>query len=287
MSNSDLKGILPINKPKDWTSFDVVNKIKHMLPKKTKVGHLGTLDPMATGVLLVTVGKATKLFDLMQEKTKCYIATFKFGVETDSLDATGEVVKTDDKVVTLDQIYGVLPKFLGKIDQVPPKFSAKSIGGKRAYDLARENVDFELKPNKVIVVYFKTISFSNNIWEVEILCGSGTYIRALCRDIAHAIGTVATMTSLVRTKIDKFQLEQCVELSNLDASNVTENIVKIKDVLSLPTIELDSQNYFKIMNGQTINLNMNDGVYQLIDENDTVALIEICNFNAKMSIYLA
>ena len=287
MNNQAIKGILPINKPQGWTSFDVVNKIKHMLPKKTKVGHLGTLDPMATGVLLVTIGKATKLFDIMQQKTKRYVATFKFGVETDSLDATGKIMKTNSKIVTLEQINAVLPKFVGKIEQIPPKFSAKSIGGKRAYDLARENVDFELKPNKITVVSYRTISLDNNIWEVEILCGSGTYIRALGRDIANDIGTLATMTSLVRTEIDNFNLNQCVEISTLNAENLAENTIKIKDVLNLPTLKLSDEECFKILNGQSLNLPNKDGIYQITDENDTIALIDICNFNAKMSIYLA
>ncbi len=287
MNNQAIKGILPINKPQGWTSFDVVNKIKHMLPKKTKVGHLGTLDPMATGVLLVTIGKATKLFDIMQQKTKRYVATFKFGVETDSLDATGKIMRTNSKIVTLEQINAVLPKFVGKIEQIPPKFSAKSIGGKRAYDLARENVDFELKPNKINVVSYRTISLDNNIWEVEILCGSGTYIRALGRDIANDIGTLATMTSLVRTEIDNFNLNQCVEISTLNAENLAENTIKIKDVLNLPTLKLSDEGCFKILNGQSLNLPNKDGIYQITDENDTIALIDICNFNAKMSIYLA
>ena len=287
MNNQAIKGILPINKPQGWTSFDVVNKIKHMLPKKTKVGHLGTLDPMATGVLLVTIGKATKLFDIMQQKTKRYVANFKFGVETDSLDATGKIIKTNSKIVTLEQINAVLPKFVGKIEQIPPKFSAKSIGGKRAYDLVRENVDFELKPNKITVVSYRTISLDNNIWEVEILCGSGTYIRALGRDIANDIGTLATMTSLVRTEIDNFNLNQCVEISTLNAENLAENTIKIKDVLNLPTLKLSFEECFKILNGQSLNLPNKDGIYQITDENDTIALIDICNFNAKMSIYLA
>lgn len=287
MNNQTLKGILPINKPEGWTSFDVVNKIKHMLPKKTKVGHLGTLDPMATGVLLVTIGKATKLFDIMQQKTKRYLATFKFGIETDSLDATGETVKTNDKVVTLAQIEAVLPKFTGEIEQVPPKYSAKSIGGKRAYDLARENVDFELKPNKIIVASYKTINFCNNVWEVEILCGSGTYIRALGRDIAYAVGSVATMTSLKRINIDKFGIDNCKNIEQINSENIAENLVKIKDVLSLPEVHFDEQQIAKILNGQTLDVNENDGMYLLNDAFDTIAIVEIENFKAKMSIFLA
>ena len=172
------RGIIPVNKPKGWTSFDVVNKLKYKL-KPLKVGHLGTLDPMATGVLLVTVGKATKLFDLMQEKKKTYVATFEFGYETDTLDATGDVQEKSEKIPSLDEIMNVLPKFVGEIDQIPPKYSAKSVNGVRAYDLARQNIDFELKPKKVKIYNIKFLSFESGLLKLEIECGAGTYIR-LC-----------------------------------------------------------------------------------------------------------
>ena len=133
------KGIIPINKPSGWTSFDVVNKIKHLLRQvygknMPKVGHLGTLDPMATGVLLVTIGSATKLFDLLQQKHKTYIAEFKFGEETDTLDSTGNILNQTINIPTLGDIESALPYFIGKISQLPPKYSAKSVNGKRAYD---------------------------------------------------------------------------------------------------------------------------------------------------------
>lgn len=288
MNNQTLKGILPINKPQGWTSFDVVNKIKHIIGvRRLKIGHLGTLDPMATGVLLVTIGKATKLFDIMQQKTKTYLATFEFGFETDTLDSTGEQTNQSDILPTKEQIEAVLPKFVGKIQQIPPKYSAKSVNGKRAYDLARENKDFELKPCKVEIKSLKLIDYFNNVLTLQIVCGSGTYIRALGRDIAYSLGSFATMTSLVRTNIDEFSIEKCKEIGQIDSQNVLQNIVKIKAVLSLPEINFDEKQTAKILNGQTLNVNKNNGLYLLNDAIDTIAIVEINDFKAKMSIFLA
>ena len=277
------KGVIPINKPQNWTSFDVVNKLKYRL-KPLKVGHLGTLDPMATGVLLVTVGKATKLFDLMQEKTKTYVATFEFGFETNTLDATGQVIKKCDNIPTEEEILTILPKFIGKISQIPPKYSAKSINGKRAYDLARNNVEFELKPKIVEIFDLKLISYESNILKLEITCGSGTYIRSIGRDIAHELNSLATMTSLVRTKIDDFDLSKCHSIEDID--NLQEKIIPIKEILSFPVLDLNDTEMAKILNGQTLKLNDNDGIYMVQDEFDTLALVEIKENQAKMSLFL-
>lgn len=288
MNNQTLKGILPINKPQGWTSFDVVNKIKYIIGVRgLKIGHLGTLDPMATGVLLVTIGKATKLFDIMQQKTKTYLATFEFGFETNTLDSTGEQTNQSDVLPTKEQIEAVLPKFVGKIQQIPPKYSAKSVNGKRAYDLARENKDFELKPCNVEIKSLKLINYSNNVLTLQIVCGSGTYIRALGRDIACSLGSFATMTSLVRTNIDEFSIEKCKEIDQIDSQNVSQNIVKIKEVLSLPEINFDEKQTAKILNGQTLNVNKNNGLYLLNDAIDTISIVEINDFKAKMTIFLA
>ena len=278
-----LKGIIPINKPKDWTSFDVVNKLKYRL-KPNKVGHLGTLDPMATGLLLITVGKATKLFDIMQEKTKTYVATFEFGILTDTLDATGNILEKGSIIPTESEILSVLPKFIGKIDQIPPKFSAKSINGQRAYDLARNNIEFELKSKQVEVYEIKLLSFHENMLKLEITCGSGTYIRSLGRDIAKELNTFATMTELVRTKIGQIDLNKSYDIQDID--NVEEKIIPIKDFLSFAKLELNKNDVLKILNGQAIDLNLNDGTYLLEDEVDVVALVKVESNRAKMSVFL-
>ena len=278
------KGIIPINKPESWTSFDVVNKIKYAV-KPLKVGHLGTLDPMATGVLLVTIGKATKLFDLMQEKEKTYVATFKFGFETDTLDATGEIINKCDVLPTKQQIIDILPKFIGKISQIPPKYSAKSVNGRRAYDMARKGVEFELKPKIVDINNIILLDFTNNELKLEITCGSGTYIRAIGRDIAKELNTFATMTSLVRTKVGSFSLDKCKNITEI-TGNIDENIVPIKEILNYPILNLDEISKNRLLNGQKLEINAENGLYQIIDNFDTLALIKINENLAKMYVFL-
>jgi len=280
------KGIIAINKPKDWTSFDVVNKIKHMV-KPNKVGHLGTLDPMATGILLVTVGKATKLFDIMQEKQKTYLATFEFGYETDSLDATGITQKTSNVIPTREQIEAVLPKFMGKISQIPPLFSAKSVNGVRAYDLARRGETFELKPKQVEVFDIKIIEYKDKILKLEIVCGSGTYIRSIGRDVAYELNSCATMTELVRTKVGKFELKDCKEINDINNENVYENMSKLDEVLDYEVLDLEKELTNKLLNGMTIKVDVKDGNYFLNYEETIVAIVKVENFRAKMSIFLA
>ena len=239
------KGIIAINKPSGWTSFDIVNKIKHILKLK-RVGHLGTLDPMATGVLLVTVGKATKLFDYFQNKKKTYIAKFEFGYETDSLDSIGKIINQTGNVPNLENIKLILNNFIGCIEQVPPKFSAKNINGKRAYTLARKNVDFEL-PKKIVQIFdIKILNYSNNILTLNIECGSGTYIRSLGRDIAYKLNSYATMIELVREKIDNINLENCVDINTLNENNISNYIIKLKDIINIPKLEIDKENISKV-----------------------------------------
>lgn len=277
------KGVIAINKPKDWTSFDVVNKLKYRL-KPLKVGHLGTLDPMATGVLLVTIGKATKLFDIMQEKRKTYVATFEFGYETDSLDATGTKTGTCEFIPTEKEIVQVLPNFIGKINQIPPKYSAKSIGGQRAYDLARKGIEFELKAKTVDIYSIKLISYKNNILKLEIECGSGTYLRSIGRDIANALNTMATMIELVRTKIGDISLDNCCNI--LDINDIDNLILPINKLLKYEVLDLIEEQKIKLLNGQTIYIDQEDGIYQLKDQIDTIALIRINENKAKMILFL-
>ncbi len=261
----------------------MVNKLKYKL-KPLKVGHLGTLDPMATGVLLVTVGKATKLFDLMQEKKKTYIATFEFGHTTDTLDLTGRIIEKCDYIPTINQILAILPKFKGKISQIPPKYSAKSINGKRAYDLARNNIEFELKPKLVEIYDIKLISFNHKVLKLEIGCGSGTYIRSIGRDIAQSLNTMATMIDLVRTRVGNFDIDKCYDVETI--VDVQEEILPIKEVLDYETLNLSENEKYKLLNGQTLNLNKSDGLYSIQDECDVVALVEIKENKAKMSVFL-
>jgi len=181
-----MNGILNVKKCKDWTSFDVVAKLRKILGTR-HIGHLGTLDPMATGVLPITIGSATKLFDLFLNKTKKYIAEFEFGYLTDSLDATGQILKKTTKTPTIEEIRAILPSFIGEIEQLPPQFSAKKVNGLKACDVARRGGEVELKPKKILIKQINLLSFKDNILKLEIECGAGTYIRAIGRDIAQKL----------------------------------------------------------------------------------------------------
>lgn len=229
-----MKGFVNINKPLGMTSSDVVVKVRGILRRasgeKQKVGHLGTLDPQGSGVLPIAVGTATRLFDFMQEKTKVYQATFVFGKETDTLDGVGKVVETSDILPTKEQISDFVSSYCGEIDQIPPQYSAKSVDGKRAYDLAREGKTVNLTPKRVNIMYVKLIeavdgvahltngnyALSENEYAFEIACSSGTYIRSIARDVAHALGTVGYMSSINRIRSGNFCLDDAVTLEEFE-----------------------------------------------------------------------
>lgn len=279
------KGIIPINKPSGWTSFDVVNKIKHMV-YPNKVGHLGTLDPMATGVLLVVVGKATRLFDIMQEKTKTYVATFEFGYETDTLDSTGKITENNEYIPTMEEIEKVLPEFIGKINQIPPKYSAKSINGVRAYDLARKGVEFDIPAKIVEIQSIEILDYKDKKLILEIKCGSGTYIRSIGRDMAYKLNTLATMTELVRTKAGSFDILDCYEIEQINKENIENQLIKIDKILDYPIIELSEIERKKLLNGLILDLELADGIYKLNNEFDTQALVKIKDFKTKMFLFI-
>ena len=197
-----LNGFINLYKEKGISSNKALSILKfHLIQNNifTKAGHFGTLDPEAEGVLPVALGRATRLFDYTIHKKKVYRTSFLFGKETDTLDLAGEVIKEEAVSITKEDILDVLYKFIGNIPQVPPKYSAKSIGGKRAYALARKGIEFSLKPKLVEVFSIDILSqIDKNHFEFRIVCGGGAYIRALARDIAKELGTVAVTTSIIR-----------------------------------------------------------------------------------------
>ena len=213
--------IINLNKPTGMSSFFAVKKVARILGVK-KAGHMGTLDPYGTGVLLIGVNKGTKLFEEYLNKTKTYIATFHFGYETDTLDSEGSVIKENDKVVTIQEIEKILPSFLGKKNQMPPNFSAKKINGKRACDLIREGKEVELKPKEIEIFKIECInSFNDNNFVFEITCSSGTYVRSICRDLAYKLSTYGTMVSIIRTKCGAFCIENSCTLDELQNGRIS------------------------------------------------------------------
>lgn len=214
-----MDGILLIDKEKDWTSFDVIRKLKVMFAKKQKIGHAGTLDPFATGLLVILLGKSTKLFDEFQEFKKEYKVIGEFGYETDTYDITGEKVFEDmdaKEKVSEEKLRNVLKDFTGEILQIPPNFSAKKVDGKRAYELARKKKEFELQAKKVNVYELELLSYKFPRFELSVTCSKGTYIRSLVVDIANALGTYANCIELRREKIGEYSVENAKKINDID-----------------------------------------------------------------------
>ncbi|MCA6379916.1 MAG: tRNA pseudouridine(55) synthase TruB [Cytophagales bacterium] len=208
--------LLLINKPLNWTSFDVVNKLRYKLKTK-KIGHAGTLDPLATGLLIICTGKMTKRIDDYQAKEKEYTGHFVIGQTTPSHDLETEVSPPEDvSMITNEQLIGVAKKFIGEIQQIPPLHSAIKVDGKRAYKLARQGSDLELKARTVTVSEFEITSIQKPIVTFRIVCSKGTYIRSLARDFGKAIGTGAYLGSLCRTRIGDFLLSDAKTLEQID-----------------------------------------------------------------------
>ena len=215
-------GVLNIDKPAGMTSRDVVDHVVRLV-RPAKAGHAGTLDPLATGVLAVCVGAATRLIPHIQQRPKQYRAEFLLGSTSDTDDITGNVVETPRSApVTREQIEELLPRFVGRIEQVPPQFSAVHVKGRRAYDLARQGKTVEVGPRTVDVYHAKLVRFVHPELELEIECGSGTYIRAIGRDLGKLLGCGAVMSRLVRTRIGPYRIQTETKLTQLDAQSLSK-----------------------------------------------------------------
>lgn len=213
-SPDSVTGFVNLSKPAGMTSSDAVCIVRGVLSRaiggRQKTGHLGTLDPLATGVLPIALGKATALFDFLAFKTKRYVAEFTFGTATDTLDRGGKTVRDGGRIPSAEEIAAVLARFTGEFMQTPPAYSAKSVNGRRAYSYARSGAAVELAPKLVRVDSFELIGGGEGVYEFAIECGGGTYIRSLARDVAEALGTCAYMSALTRTKSGPFTAENAV-----------------------------------------------------------------------------
>ena len=213
--------VLFVNKPLHWTSFNLVSKLRWKLQKtlkmkKLKVGHAGTLDPLATGVMIICTGKSTKLIESFQYQTKEYIATLELGATTPSFDLELPIDATfPTEHITRELIDEIIPRFTGEIWQVPPVYSAVKVDGKRAYDYARDGQEVELKAKLLVIDEIEVLDFSLPVLKIRVVCSKGTYIRALARDIGEALGSGAHLTGLERTRIGEVKLTDCWEIEAL------------------------------------------------------------------------
>ncbi len=261
-----------IYKEKGISSFKAISNFARENNIK-KIGHTGTLDPMATGLLLVATDDDTKLIEYITNKNKTYIAEATFNIETDSYDSEGKITNEYSQEITLAMIQKAIPLFLGKIDQVPPIFSAKKINGKRAYELARSNKEVILKSAKVEIYNLNIISFKNNKLKFEVSVSNGTYIRSLIHDLGKAVGTGAHMSELERTVVHGL--------------NKNDVIIDYKMLINLPFIKIEKPLLSQLLNGKITFIEKEDNKYGLVSEtkNDIIGIIEIKNnqvINRKM-----
>lgn len=287
----NISGFVNIIKPTGMTSSDVVCKVKKILGTK-KVGHFGTLDPAAAGVLPLGVGKGAKFFDYFLTKDKEYIAQVEFGIMTDSLDSFGEVLKTEDVDIEQEKIEKILPEFIGKIKQVPPKFSAIKINGEKACDLVRKGVEFEIKSRDIEIYDIKLLKkVSKNRFLFKVHCSAGTYIRTLFSDIANRLGTISTTPVIIRTKSGRFMMDNAVTLEELEQN---KNIINIESLFSdFKKITLNDNNLAKKFFCGT---RLNDAENMLFSENTepffieydskTIGLYENKNGTVETIVYL-
>lgn len=265
-----LNGIICINKPKGFTSFDVIAKMRGILKMK-KLGHSGTLDPMATGVLPVFAGNAAKAISIIPHMEKSYRAGFKLGIAADTYDITGKIIEEKSFNVTKDEIEKILTNFRGKINQLPPMYSAVQINGKRLYDLARKGIEIERPSREVEINRIELLNFDEGSGEgiLEMTCSKGTYVRSVIHDMGQLLDCGGVMISLVRTSSNGFSLEECVTLEQLEQlrnENALEKAVKPVEKLfeTLPEIKLSEKKTVMYKNGvklrlEGLNLPINDG----------------------------
>ena len=265
-----MNGILLVNKPIDFTSRDVVNKLTKILKTK-KVGHTGTLDPIATGVLVVCVGNTTKLCELLTSEHKEYIATIKLGIKTDTLDTTGTIIEEKEYNVTEEQIIEVLNSFLGDSIQTTPIYSAVKVNGKKLYEYAREGIEVELPKRNINISNIELLSYKDDEIKFKTTVSKGTYIRALIDDICTKLNTVGTMSSLIRTKQGQFTLEQTFTLEDIE--NGKYELISIEKALSeIETITINEELYNKVKNGSIIPKTFNNDYANLLYNNKIVAI---------------
>ena len=279
-----MDALLIVNKGKNKTSRDVVNELNHIFNTK-KIGHTGTLDPLATGVLVCLIGKYTKLVNLITSYDKEYIAEIKLGIKTDTGDITGNIISTDNSNVSVDMIKEVFANFPKVYNQEVPIYSAVKINGKKLYDYARSNIPVNLPKREVHIYSLELLSYENNIITFKTKVSKGTYIRSLINDLTNYLNTVGTMNNLIRTKQGYFNITDSYTIE--DIKNGNYKILNIKDFLNYPVIELPDILIKKVSNGSSItnSFNIKDKVI-FTYQNQDIAIYEVNNECLKPYIIL-
>lgn len=292
-----MDGIILINKEKACTSHDIVNKVKHILNEK--VGHTGTLDPNATGLLPILVGKGTKISQYLINHDKEYEVELKLGIKTDTADIEGKILEeknVEDKILERENIIKSFNKFIGKQKQIPPIYSAIKINGKKLYEYARKNIDIEINPRDIEIYEIKlnNIDKENKLIKFAVKCSKGTYIRSLCEDIAKELGTIGFMKELNRTRVGIFDIKDSIKIEDLEQNinNINflqAHIISIEEVFinlygNNNIINLDDKKLYLYSNGVKLTYNLNDGLYRIYNKNKFIGIGSIKNNSLKREI---
>lgn len=285
----EVTGLILINKPKGYTSHDIVNLVRKTLNTK-KVGHTGTLDPNATGVLPILIGNATKISKYLVEHSKTYIATLKLGEKTDTGDNEGNVIEKayEFNNITKNKIEEVLKGFIGKQTQTPPMYSAIKVDGKKLYEYAREGKTIKVNPREIQIYSIKLFSFNKKdeiIFEVE--CSKGTYIRTLCEDIAKKLGTIGYMKELERTKVNEFSIENSIKIDELTPNIIESKLITIDRIFKEnKRINLDNRKLELFLNGVQLTYKLKDGLYRVYNESSFIGLGTVKNELLKRDVVI-
>ena len=285
-----MNGIIIINKPLNCTSHDIVAKIKKI--SKSKVGHTGTLDPLATGVLPILIGKGTLCSKYLINHDKTYIATVQLGIKTTTADSEGEVIERKNinkKILDEEYIQKKLYTFLGKQEQVPPMYSAIKVNGKKLYEYARKNQEIKVEPRQIEIYEIRLLNYDTNTDEIEfeVKCSKGTYIRSLCEDIAQRLDTVGYMKKLNRVQVGEFNIKQAISVENLNETKIEENLIGIEQLFNnSEKIELNNKKLQLFLNGvQLTNFNI-DGQYRIYSDKKFIGIGIIKNQLLKRDIVI-
>ncbi len=266
-----MNGIILVDKPMGFTSHDVVAKLRGILHER-RIGHSGTLDPMATGLLVIFVGRATRAVEFAESHEKEYIAGLRFGIVTDTQDITGAILKTSEKAVTINELKGVLPEFSGEIAQIPPMYSAIKVQGQKLYDLARSGVEIERKSRVVSIKELEIMGEEAGDFVLRVVCSKGTYIRTLCHDIGQRLGTGAALSSLRRTVAGNFSIDEAHtidEIRELSEKAELDKILLPVDSLfgEFPSFVVSQKQLKKCLCGNSFETSEKSGKYRVYDEN--------------------
>lgn len=268
----NINGIVIVNKDKGFTSHDVVNVIRRIFSTR-KVGHTGTLDPDATGVLPICIGKATKVADMLTFSDKSYVARVRLGLTTDTQDASGEILSQSDVNVTIDELLQTVKKYTGEIEQIPPMYSALKVNGQKLCDLARKGIEVERKPRKITIYSAEVSDFDGCEFTLSVHCSKGTYIRTLCHDIGMSLGCGAIMCELQRTQSSVFKLDKAYtldELRSMDEPELRSSLMPIDSVFSdYSELVIDDNVKKRLCNGALCFVRANEGTYRVYDRDRT------------------